>query len=163
MVKKKTVKTDRSRGKDPKTGRFVKGNKCSKNRPGRTKASQFKAAITEALSPEQVSLLFRRMYQLAVQKGDIAAGRIILEYLIGKPKPSEAENCSFKLPSIESAHDIPSAATAVLAAFSQGTLDEKQALVTTSMLSTLMKSYELHDLAARIENLEQERKAEYEL
>jgi hypothetical protein len=71
-------------GKDPATGQFVAGNKCGKGNPRYRQFAANRVAFLEAVTPEQVTKLARKLMRRALD-GDLDAAKLVLAYAIGKP------------------------------------------------------------------------------
>lgn len=82
-------------GRDPKTGRFVKGNKLrpayqpNVGRPRKLDSKVMLEAIHDAFTPAEVTELLRQARDIAVKnddaKGVLEVARLVLAYAIGKP------------------------------------------------------------------------------
>jgi len=105
----------------------------------------------EALLDGEAEGLTRKAIELAMQ-GDTTALRLCLERLC---PPRKSRTVSIPLPPIETASDVLTAFSGVLAAVSKGdiTVDEAQALA--GILETKRKAIETVDIEARITKLEE--------
>jgi hypothetical protein len=82
-------------GRDPKTGRFQKGNKLrpahqpNVGRPRKLDSGIMLQAIHDAFTPEEVTGLLRQARDIAVKNDDaksvLEVARLVLAYAIGKP------------------------------------------------------------------------------
>lgn len=82
-------------GRDPKTGRFVKGNRFrppvtpGAGRPRKLDSKVMLEAIHDAFTPEEITQLLRRAVEIAEKnddaKGVLEVARLVLAYAIGKP------------------------------------------------------------------------------
>ena len=95
------------------------------------------------------------MAKLAVEEGDVAAARVLLERTLGKPKeaPDEAF-ATFELPAISTAGDCVTAAGIVLAAVSTGNIGLAEAGQVTGLIEILRRSIETTQFEARLAALE---------
>ncbi len=113
-------------GKDPRTGRFQKGNKLGRGNPFARRQAEMHQAFLAAVTPESVQSLAVSLWVRA-KKGDMAAAALVLSYLIGKPRtapdPDRLDLAEFKLaagaptlPEVACATDgiDPAAATALI-------------------------------------------------
>lgn len=70
-------------------GRFVKGNKAAVGnkggRPRRSTEERFLTRLVESVSDDDFDAMIQSAIVLAREKGDIAALRLLLQYLIGMP------------------------------------------------------------------------------
>jgi hypothetical protein len=65
-------------------GRFGAGNRFGQGNPQHRKMAELRAAMLEAVEPEQVKGLTRKLCELALA-GDVPAARLVMEYALGKP------------------------------------------------------------------------------
>jgi hypothetical protein len=70
-------------GRSP-DGRFARGNGFGAGNPFYRRQAEFRRAALELFTPEDVMSLLRVMLALGRQ-GDVAAARVFLEYVVGKP------------------------------------------------------------------------------
>ena len=73
-----------SNGRD-NLGRFGAGNAHGKGHAGHKRMAELRGAVLEAATPEVVSAITKKLAMLALQEGDVAAARLVLEYSCGKP------------------------------------------------------------------------------
>ncbi len=66
-------------------GKFTKGNTMGRGNPFARRVARFKAAALQAVTPQDLQAVVRRLVEAAKQ-GDTAAARVILPYLVGKPE-----------------------------------------------------------------------------
>jgi hypothetical protein len=72
-----------ARDRDPK-GRFAPGNRCGPGNPFYRKQAELRRAVLALFTPEDVASLLRVMLALG-RNGDVAAAKVFLEYVVGKP------------------------------------------------------------------------------
>jgi hypothetical protein len=81
-------------------GRFTKGNAGGPGNPFYRKQAEFRRAVLELFTPEDVMSLLRVMLALG-RNGDVAAAKVFLEYVVGKPHkapdPDRAEHHEWQL------------------------------------------------------------------
>jgi hypothetical protein len=65
-------------------GLFAKGNKLASGNPGHKRMAELRGAVLEAATPEIVAAVTKKLAMLALQEGDVAAARLLLEYACGK-------------------------------------------------------------------------------
>ena len=75
---------DTNSGRDPQ-GKFQNGNKFSRGRPKNTFPEKVREAVYGAITPERIVTIIEAMCDLAIE-GDVHAARLVLEYVLGKPK-----------------------------------------------------------------------------
>jgi len=66
-------------------GRFAKGGKPGPGRGHGNKVSAYRAAVFNAVSPEDAADVMRAMVEHAKQ-GDVSAARVVFERLLGAPE-----------------------------------------------------------------------------
>ena len=81
-------------GRDPTTGRFVVGYEGGPGNPFAGQINKLRSAILKAVTPEDITALFRAGFEMAMDKNNKAAERVqaarfVAEYAIGKPQPAE--------------------------------------------------------------------------
>ena len=120
---------------------------------------QFKAmkeALQKAATPTRLEALLTVMFKKAVEEGDVQAGRLALEFSVGKPRRQEAGDVvQIALPNIENVSDIAVASGRVIEAVGSGeiTLGEAQALA--GMLGSAGKLLEMAAIEARLAAVEE--------
>jgi hypothetical protein len=91
------VPTANGRGSD---GRFTQGNRFGPGNPFYRKQAEFRRAVLELFTPEDVMSLLRVMLALGCN-GDVAAAKVFLEYVVGKPHkapdPDRADHHEWQL------------------------------------------------------------------
>src|SRR5262249_30650986 len=65
-------------------GRFAPGNRFGPGNPFYRKQAEFRRAVLDLFTPEDVMSLLRVMLALG-RNGDVAAAKVFLEYVVGKP------------------------------------------------------------------------------
>jgi hypothetical protein len=78
--------TEKKKGGRDKKGRFAPGNPGGPGNPFARQVGALRKAAAEAGTPEQVALVLRAMYEKAVC-GDVAAAKVWLAYVAGRPSP----------------------------------------------------------------------------
>lgn len=68
-------------------GRFAKGNTVGKGNPFARKCASLRAALLRKFDDASMERLAEKLLELALQ-GDVAAARLVLQYVIGKPTPA---------------------------------------------------------------------------
>jgi hypothetical protein len=77
--------------RDAKSGRFAPGNKCATGNPVHRRLAANRSLLLATVSPDELRDLFRDLYRRALA-GDNDACRIILGYMVGKPKEVVSED-----------------------------------------------------------------------
>lgn len=68
-------------------GRFAKGNKGGPGNPFNRQVAAIRRALLDAVTPEEIHYLARRLMDKALE-GNLAAAKLLLSYLVGKPAPA---------------------------------------------------------------------------
>ena len=136
-------------------GRFVPGNPGGPGNPNARRLNEYRSAILQAVSPEMLRALMRRLMKSALEGNPIAA-RIVLERALGKPSsaPEGAEFVSLDLPEIATARDTVSAASKVLGALSDGEIGPDDASKLIAVVEAVRRCLETADLETRLCELE---------
>ena len=145
----------RQQDQDPKSGQFLPGNRAGKGNPNLLRVKAMREALQEAASPEKLKKVLEAMAQKALE-GDVQAGRLVLEFSVGKPRRQEAgDTIQIDLPNIENVSDIAVASGRVIEAVGSGeiTLGEAQALA--GMLGSAGKLLEMAAIEARLAAVEE--------
>lgn len=75
-----------SNGKDPKTGRFLPGNKLGTGGdPFAAKKTQFRTVLVEAMTPAEMRKIVTSLLR-AAKKGESWAVKEVFDRMLGKPK-----------------------------------------------------------------------------
>ena len=140
-------------------GRFAKGNPGGPGRP-RGSGNALRRAAEEAVTPEHVAAIIRRATRMALE-GDIAAMRIVLERVCGRPHeaPAQGFELDLDLPNLRTAENCSHAIDLLLDAICRGSCDRDSAKVMLDVIQARMKAIEVSELEARIAELEEAAKA----
>jgi hypothetical protein len=65
-------------------GKFAPGNQAGRGNPNFRRSAAWHAALTHTLDEDKLAALGARMYEAAMQ-GDMAAAKLLLAYVIGRP------------------------------------------------------------------------------
>jgi len=68
-------------------GRFTAGNRCGRGNPNARKVAQLKRTFLGAATGKRMRQLADKLFEQALA-GDVAAARLALEYVVGKPSPA---------------------------------------------------------------------------
>lgn len=134
-------------------GKFKPG--VSGNPRGRPKGVRDRrVALREALAPHAVDII-STVVNLA-KAGDPTAMRLCMERMA---PPVKEEAVEVSIPKIESADDCVKAQAAVLNAAAAGEIMPSEARLMADLIEAQRKAYETHDLAKRLEAIEDAIKA----
>jgi hypothetical protein len=129
----------------------------SGNPAGRKQGSRHKVTLAaQSLLEGEAENITRKCIELALE-GDITAIKLVMERIVPVKKDSPVE---FKLPAIKTADKIFKASQAVLKAVSKGELTPNEAQSIVGLLEVHRRSLETVELEKRIEELEEETKAQ---
>jgi hypothetical protein len=87
-----TVATPEASTKSPESdhgagGRFAPGNKAAAGNPFHRAVAARRKALLDAVSDEDVATVGRKLKEMALA-GDVAAAKVLLSYVVGKPAPT---------------------------------------------------------------------------
>lgn len=140
------------------SGRFRKGNPGGPGNPNITRQSQFKRAVEEATTPEDILRVLQVLKDLALG-GDVTAARTWLDRVLGKPtQASGAEFDGIELPDISTASGVVEGCRAVFGALRQGSIDPSAAMQIGSVLELARRAVETQQLEVRVAELERTRR-----
>ena len=80
MIEPTTTAVDRDRN-----GRFTPGNKAGRGNPMASRVAKLRCAMLEAVTPEDMSAIIRKLVELA-RDGDVQAAKEVLSRTLGKPQ-----------------------------------------------------------------------------
>ena len=78
--------TNGSNGRDA-AGRFAKGNAGGPGNPFARRVARLRASLLDAVSEEDLGEVVAGLMQ-AAKKGDVAAAKLLLSYVLGQPTPA---------------------------------------------------------------------------
>ncbi len=67
----------------------VKVAKKQRRVPLAKRTAELRKAMLHSISPVELAVLFRMVLHQATEEGDLAAAKLIIEYLVGKPVESD--------------------------------------------------------------------------
>ena len=76
---------NRGNGHRDTRGRFIAGNPGGPGNPLAARVGRLRAALLEAVTPEDIQSVVRRLVEEA-REGDVAAARLVLERVLGHPQ-----------------------------------------------------------------------------
>jgi Family of unknown function (DUF5681) len=133
-----------------KDGTFAKGFVANPN--GKPKGARHRATLmAEAMLDGQAEALIQQAISMALA-GDAQALRICVERIIPARKDRPVE---VALPKISAASDLIAATAALTAAAANGEITPSEASDLVRLVEGAARAIEVHDLAARIEKLEE--------
>lgn len=142
--------SDRGKG-----GRFLPGH--SVKSPGNPKARMAHAvasAIRNAITPDEIVAVARKLYLQALA-GDSLAARILLERVCGRPR-EEAHHPNVNLGPFGSASDLPLAMRGISEAMLEGRISVAEAEALFRTIDVAGSVFERASLEARIARLEEQ-------
>ncbi len=130
---------------------ITRGKPFQRGNPGRPKGARNKATLAaEALLSGEAEALARRAVELALE-GDTTALRLCLERIV---PPQRDRPVMFALPRLETPADAVRASAALVEAVASGDLTPAEAGELSKLLDGFTRAIEVHDLMARVEQLE---------
>src|SRR5262249_49992456 len=107
--------------RDAKSGRFVAGNTAGKGNPVHRKLARNRSLLLTTVDEGELRELFRDLYRRA-RDGDNDAARIVISYLVGKPREvvSEDDNDADELGRLLESPGLGRLAAALLEGVSAG-------------------------------------------
>jgi hypothetical protein len=136
-------------------GRFASGNRGGPGRPpGRGDA--LRRAAEEAVTPEQVGALTRKVLLMALQ-GNLTAARLLYERTCGRAAEAPAQPASpidLSLPRLDTAAECNVALQRLADAISAGTVDREAARMLIDVIQTRLKAIDVSNLEKRLDQLE---------
>lgn len=137
-------------------GRFAAGNPGGPGRPKGRRISELRRAAEEAVTPDMVRGVLRKVAMQALQ-GNLAAARIFLERTLGRAaEVSAAEPLDIPPPRLRTAADCTAAVQKVTDGICAGTVDMVHGKVLLDAIATQAKLIEIGDLEARLAELEKQ-------
>lgn len=128
-------------GRDAR-GRFARGAKPG---PGRERGrKEHRQAMHDAVSPEDIAGIMRTLRDLALG-GDVAAARVLLDRLLGKPREQQPD-LRIQLPALDSAEQVAQAVRLVVQAVAAGQLPAADGRVIVDLLGAVLESGEVAHL-----------------
>jgi len=163
MAKKKTKKSTVSKGANiqpgrDRLGRFTKGAPAGPGNPHVKILAEYRAAIAEAIEPEDLKRVMETLFVLAVGEKSVHAAQVLLDRCCGKPQAAQDDaGCAIELPTMDSIEALPGAVQSVMQAASDGSISMAQALSMNTLIDNARRCFELVELEKRICALEQEK------
>lgn len=148
--------TPQDNGRDAR-GRFATGNPGGPGNPYGKRCAELRAAVLEAVGPEDLREVVARILDSA-KGGDLAAAKLLLERTLGKvpAAPQDAPEAQVDLPHLATTTDTVEAANAILAAMGEGRVSPEAAVKMTAVVELARRAIETHELAGRVAALEAE-------
>jgi hypothetical protein len=136
-------------------GRFLPGNRGG---PGgaRRRADEFRRAAEEAVSPEHVAALMRRLTRMSLE-GNLAAARLVLDRTLGRAAeaPIAVEPLGLELPRMRTIGDCSLALERITDAICSGTIDRDTARLLIDAIQARIKAIDAIELEERLAKLEE--------
>src|SRR5690554_5232521 len=142
-------------------GRFQKGNPGGPGRPSARRTAELQAAIGEVATPQRVKVLLATMMKAAIERQDVAAARLVLDRVLGKPRSEPLQDVDLGLPDgLKSADDVAKAANAILQGMAAGAIPPEDAHRLAVVVDLARRSLETQELERRISELEERARRE---
>lgn len=143
---------EKADGRDPKTGRFLKGNRGGPGNPDVRIIAEHRKALREAISREDLIDVLHKLRDLA-KDGDVAAARVLFERCYGRPR-EEPPEAIFDLPSLSDSGGVAAVLEAVFEAQAAGRIDSAHANALCATLEKYQQSVTVERLVERMDALE---------
>lgn len=119
--------------------------------------AELQAALRDVLTPERMRALVTVLIKTALQKGDVQAVRLLIERVLGKPRPQALQGGAVDIPEgLETTADVVAAANTLLKAVAEGTLSPEDAQRAAALVETARKTLETEELDKRLIAIEEE-------
>ena len=140
-------------------GRYAPGNPGGPGRPKGRRVTELRRAAEEAVTPDMVRGVMRKVTMQALQ-GNPTAMRIFLERTLGRPAEiSAGEPLGIDPMKLRTAADCLAANQKVVDAMCRGDLDVVSGKVLLDAIATQANLIETSDIEARLAELEQQARA----
>jgi hypothetical protein len=137
-------------------GQFASGNAGGPGRPKGRRVSELRLAAEDAVTPEVIRAVMKKVSLQALQ-GNLTAARILFERTLGRAADVPlGEPLDIQAPRLRTAADCTAALQRVSDALCGGTIDVTTAKVLTDVIQTQAKLIEVGDLEARLAELERQ-------
>lgn len=121
-----------------------------------SKSAAVQKAITEVMTPQRVKALFAALFRSAIQNEDVAASRLLLERILGKPRAEPLAADAIDIPDgLESTAAVVRAANALLQGVADGSLAPEDAQRVASVVEAARRSIETEELDRRLHAVEE--------
>jgi hypothetical protein len=145
---------DGGRDRDDR-GRFLRGNKSGRGNDLHRRVARHRELVDKAVSDADTLRVLGALAK-AARGGDVAAGRLVLAYKLGRARLAPAaEHVDVEIPAIASAADCVAASSAILGALANGRLTPEAALQLASVVEMGRKAVESHEFETRLRALEE--------
>lgn len=144
--------SDGADGRDARTGRFAAGNKYGKGNPRMVQLARLRDQLRSAATTRRVRAILDGLLADA-ETGDQQARRLVLEYVIGRPR-EQAPEVAIALPDLSTAAGIAEAHRAIVAAAAAGEVRPDDAERIAGLVQRAADASVLADLEARLAALE---------
>ncbi len=136
-------------------GRFLPGGAGGPGRPSVRTVDRLRQAVEEAVTPEHLTAVMRRLTRAALE-GNIPAARIVLERSCGKPveSPPAGAPITFEMPRMRTAAECNAAVERIGEAVCRGDVDREAAKLMLDVIQTRLKAIEVTDFEQRLAELE---------
>lgn len=148
-----TVRTEGDGAGRDRRGRFAKGNKASQGHPELRRIHAARVAFRDAVTPVEIQLMAMKLAQLA-QAGDTTAARIVLEYVVGKPRVAEPP-VAIDLGSLADAQSYARAFATLATAAAAGEVEPSAAVALAALLRQGADATVARDLEERLRAIEE--------
>ncbi|MEI6130259.1 MAG: hypothetical protein WCR59_09370 [Planctomycetota bacterium] len=110
-------------------------------------------AISKCCRPSQLVELFQAMRQQALA-GDVAAARVLLAYVVGRPREAQAATASTIALPLANGRELCQGIDALASAYQAGEIEPDQARFLLNLVEAKRQTLELVEIESRIAALE---------
>jgi hypothetical protein len=148
------IPSGRANAGDQQGNRFQKGQ--SGNPHGRAEGSRNKASfLLDRLAEDGAEAIQKQVIE-AAKGGDLKAAELILARIW---PPRRGRPVHIDLPAVRTTREVSDGMAAVVEALAAGEVTPEEAATISGVLEARRKALETHELAARVDRLEQEMKS----
>lgn len=139
--------TPQPTGRDPRSGRFARGNKAASGNPIGRRQRALREAL-DAATPEDVAQVLEALRAAAVA-GDVGAAGLWLANVVGKPR-ERAADAAVDLGDVTTAAGIAGAFSRIATAVGSGTLEVDTARSLAQLLQQINDATVLRQIEAQL-------------
>ena len=134
-------------------GRFAVGTAGGPGSGNNARMAALRRAISKCCRPSQLVELFQAMRQQALA-GDVAAARVLLSYVVGRPREAQAATASTIALPLAHGRELCQGIDALASAYQAGEIEPDQARFLLNLVEAKRQTLELVEIESRIAALE---------
>ena len=154
MTEAGTASNGADGGRDPATGRFVVGNRCSvgAGNPRVSRLGELQTAVRAAATPADLRQVLDAM-RAAAAGGDAVAARVWLERVLGRPREAAPDH-AIELSPLDGADGCAAALSQIATAAAAGAVDVDVARELAGLVNNVINATALASIEKRLTDLE---------